>query len=221
MSYVQIRIYWLAVSLISMKLGFLGGAPMSNVIVLTKHWAFWGERTLRDAMRLVTNGKVEVIKADESRHIRSGISREGATFKMPAPLIIRLLDFSGVKIKNSEVKFSKEAVFQRDDYNCQYFHFDGNGKRFVHRCSKDEITLDHVNPKCKGGTDKDFSNAVTACNWHNVVLKRGRTPKEAGLELIRKPTIPKRNKGDMVVLRFQFNPDNQAHRAFQEIMGIA
>jgi hypothetical protein len=193
---------------------------MSNVIVLTKHWAFWGERSLKDAMRLVTNGKVEVIKADESRHIKTGISREGATFKMPAPLIVRLLEFGGIKIKNAEVKFSKEAVFQRDDYNCQYYHFDDNGKKYIHKCSKDEVTLDHVIPKCQGGADKEFTNTVTAC-WHcNIQIKKGRTPKEARLELVRKPTVPRRNKGDMVVLRFQFNPDSVAHRAFQEIMGI-
>ena len=46
---------------------------MSNVIVLTKYWAFWGERPLKDAIRLVVKGKVEVIKADESRHIKTGI----------------------------------------------------------------------------------------------------------------------------------------------------
>lgn len=193
---------------------------MSNVIVLTKYWAFWGERPLRDAIRLVVKGKVEVIKADESRHIKTGISREGATFKMHAPLIIRLLEFGGIKIKSEEIKFSKEAVFQRDNYCCQYYHFDDNGKRYVHKCSKDEVSLDHVIPKCQGGADKSFTNSVTSCKWHNVKIKRGRTPKEAGLELVRKPTVPKRNKGDMVILRFQFNPDSLAHRAFQEIMGV-
>jgi 5-methylcytosine-specific restriction endonuclease McrA len=192
---------------------------MTNVIVLTKHWAFWGERSLKDALKLIINGKVEIIKADESRHIKTGWSKTGATLKMPAPLVIRLLEFGGVKIKTEEVKFSKEAVFQRDDYNCQYFHYDGNGKKYVHKCSKEEITLDHVIPKCKGGTDKDFTNSVTSCNWHNVVIKKGRTPKEAGLELVRKPSKPKRNKGDMVVFRFQFNPESESHKAFKEIMG--
>lgn len=193
---------------------------MSNVIVLTKHWAFWGERSLRDAIRLVVKGKVEVIKADESRHIKTGISREGATFKMHAPLIIRLLEFGGIKIKSEEIKFSKEAVFQRDNYCCQYYHFDDNGKRYVHKCSKDEVTLDHVIPKCQGGADKSFINSVTCCAKHNVVIKRGRTPKEAGLELIKKPTIPKRVKGDMMIFRLQFNPYKLSHMAFKEIMGL-
>lgn len=193
---------------------------MSDVIVLTKYWAFWGERPLKDAIRLIVKGKVEVIKADEGRHIKTGISRDGATFKMSAPLIIRLLEFGGVKVKKEEIKYSKEAVFQRDKYCCQYYHYDDNGKRFIHKCSDDEVTLDHVIPKCKGGADQDFTNSVTSCKWHNVVVKKGRTPKEAGLELVRKPRIPKRNKGDMVIIQFRFNPDSIAHRAFQEIMGI-
>lgn len=193
---------------------------MSDVIVLTKHWTFWGERTLKDAIRLVVKGKVEVVKADESRHIKTGISREGATFKIPAPLVIRLLEFGGIKNKTDEIKFSKEAVFKRDNYCCQYYHYDNTGRKYIHRCSDSELTLDHVIPKCKGGADKDFNNAVTSCNWHNVVIKKGRTPKEAGLELVRKPTAPKRNKRDMVIVKFQFNPESTAHRAFKEIMGI-
>lgn len=199
--------------------GFVKERSMSNVIVLTKYWAFWGERPLRDAVRLVIKGKVEVVKADESRHIKTGISRKEGVFKIPAPLVIRLLDFGGVKIKSEEIKYSKEAVFQRDNFCCQYYHFDNNGRKFIHKCSPDEITIDHVIPKCQGGADKSFTNSVTCCNEHNVVIKKGRTPKEAGLELVRKPTIPKRNKGDMVVFRFQFNPDSIAHKAFQEIMG--
>ena len=193
---------------------------MSNVIVLTKYWSFWGERSLQDAIKLIVKGKVEVLKTDESKDIKAGISRNGITFKMPAPLVIRLLEFGGVKIKTDKIKYSKEAVYQRDNFNCQYYHYNDNGKRYVHKCSKDEVTLDHVIPKCQGGADKTFENSVTSCRWHNVDVKKGRTPKEAGLELVQKPTVPIQRKGDMVILRFQFNPESNAHRAFQEIMGM-
>lgn len=192
---------------------------MENIIVLTKYWAFWGERPLKDAIRLIVKGKVEVIKADDGKDIKTGISRDGATFKMSAPLIIRLLEFGGIKVKSEKVKYSKEAVFERDNYCCQYYHYDDDGKRYIHRCSKEEISLDHVIPKCQGGEDKSFRNTVACCKWHNINVKKGRTPKEAQLKLVQKPTTPKRNKGDMVILRFQFNPESSAHRAFQEIMG--
>jgi len=191
---------------------------MTNVVVLTKNWTYWGERSLEDAIRLYFRGKIEIVKADESREIRAGISRDGVVFKMPAPLVIRLLNFVGYKIKSSVVSFSKEAVYARDGHICQYYHVDDNGKKHKHLCSETEITLDHIIPTSRGGLNS-FMNTVTCCKWHNVQIKRGKTPKEAGLELIREPFVPKRNKGDMVILSFSFNPNNKAHRAFQEIFG--
>lgn len=190
----------------------------SNVIVLTKNWAFWGERSLRDAILLVVKGKVEIIKADESKHIKAGISKSGITFKMPAPLVIRLLEFGGYKIKKTEIKFSNAAVHNRDDYKCQYWHYDDMGKRFIYQCSTEDATVDHVIPKSQGGLNT-FENTVTCCKWHNIVVKKGRTPKGAKLELIRKPKAPKLNKGDMVYIKFIFNPNSLAHIAFKEIMG--
>jgi 5-methylcytosine-specific restriction endonuclease McrA len=124
----------------------------------------------------------------------------------------------GYKIKSSTVSFSKEAVYERDGYICQYQHYDNNGKKQKYYCTPENVTLDHVIPRSKGGTNS-FTNTVTCCKWHNVQIKRGRTPKEAGLELLREPFIPKRNKGDMAVITFRFNPNSEAHRAFQEIFG--
>lgn len=190
----------------------------SNVIVLTKNWAFWGERSLRDAILLVVKGKVEIIKADESKHIKTGISRTGVTFKMPAPLVIRLLEFGGYKIKKTEVKFSNAAVHNRDEYKCQYYHYDDMGKKFIYQCSVKDATIDHIIPKSRGGQNT-FENTITCCTWHNVVVKKSKTLKETKLELIRKPKVPKLNKGDMVYIKFIFDPNNTAHRAFKEIMG--
>jgi len=188
---------------------------MSAVVVLTRDYCYWGERPLRDAIRLIVNGKVEIVAADESKVIQAGINKDGATFKLPAPLVIRLLTFVGVKIKHEEVTFSKEAVFERDENTCQYWHHDDRGKRFKHRCTQEELTVDHVIPKVKGGSNS-FMNCVTACRTCNERLKRGRTPQEAGLELIRKPFVPRLRKGDMVVIRFQYNPESKAHRALRD-----
>jgi len=192
---------------------------MTSVVVLTKNWVYWGERSLEDAIKLYFRGKIEIVKADESREIHAGISREGIVFKMPAPLVIRLLNFVGYKIKSSIVNFSKEAVYARDEHICQYYHVDDNGKKYKHHCDENEISLDHIIPTSKGGPN-NFLNTVTCCKWHNIQIKRGRTPKEAGLELIREPFVPKRNKGDMAIISFNFNPKNKAHMAFQEIFGV-
>jgi len=186
-----------------------------SVVVLTRDYVYWGERPLRDALRLIVKGKVEIVAADESKVIQAGINREGVVFKLPAPLVVRLLNFVGVKIKHEDINFSKEAVFERDENTCQYWHYDDRGKRFKHRCNEEELTIDHVLPKVRGG-ENSFLNTACCCRWHNEQVKRGRTPAEAGLELIRKPFVPKLRKGDMVVIRFRFNPQSEAHRVLRE-----
>lgn len=95
-----------------------------------------------------------------------------------APRIIRYLDYN--KIYTTRVRFSRKSIFLRDQYVCQYC-----GK------TKDikQLQLEHVIPKSKGGKTT-WINTVCACNECND-KKRDRTPQEAGMELIRKPFIPR------------------------------
>jgi 5-methylcytosine-specific restriction endonuclease McrA len=193
---------------------------MTSVVVLTKNFNYWGERSIEDTIKLYFRGKIEVLKADESRVIRAGISKEGVRFKIPAPLVVRLLDFAGYKIKKDKIEYSDEAVFDRDRNICQYWHVDEKGRRFKYRTTNDERTIDHIIPKAQGGT-KSFTNSVCACRHCNNVLKRNRTPKEAGMELIKLPKEPLIRKGDMAIVSFSFNPSSKAHTAFNEIMGAS
>jgi hypothetical protein len=193
---------------------------MTSVVVLTKNWSYWGERSLEDAIKLYFRGKIEIVKADESRHIKTGISRDGVVFKMPAPLVIRLLSFAGYKIKKEKIEWSEEAVFKRDNNICQYWHTDENGNQFKYKCNATDRTLEHVIPRSKGGTNS-FTNCVCACRYHNTVVKKNHLPEEVGLKLIRKPEVPKSRKGDMAIISFSFNPQNKAHQAFYEAMGMS
>ena len=193
---------------------------MTNVVVLTKNWMYWGERCLEDAIRLYVKGKVEIVKADESREIRSGISRDGVVFKMPAPLVIRLLTFVGYKIRKEKIQFSEDAVYNRDGNVCQYYHQDDKGRDFKYKCTADDRSIDHVIPRSRGGAN-DFTNCVCACKHHNITVKKNHTPEEVGLKLIRKPEVPKSRKGDMAVMTFTFNSTSKAHRAFCEAMGLS
>ncbi len=54
-----------------------------------------------------------------------------------------------------------------------------------------ELSLDHVIPRSQGGYNT-WDNIVCACVGCNV-RKGGRTPKQAGLTLIRKPEKPRRS----------------------------
>ena len=193
---------------------------MTGVVVLTKNWAYWGERSLEDAIKLYFRGKIEIVKADESREIHAGISRDGVVFKMPAPLVIRLLNFVGYMIKKEKIQFSEDAVFNRDGGVCQYWHYDEHGKAFKYKCDSEEKTLDHITPRSRGG-ENSFINCVLACRYHNITVKKNHTPEEVGLKLIRKPEVPRSRKGDMAIMTFSFNPHNKAHLAFYEAMGMS
>jgi len=63
----------------------------------------------------------------------------------------------------------RRAVLERDHYTCRY-------------CRAPAIQVDHVIPRCQGGSD-EFSNLVAACEHCNK-SKGGRTPEQAGMELL-------------------------------------
>lgn len=74
---------------------------------------------------------------------------------------------------------SNRTLFQRDDHLCMYC-----GQRFSDR----HLSRDHVRPTSKGGADH-WNNVVTACIRCNH-YKAGRSPEEAGMELLAVPFVP-------------------------------
>ena len=188
---------------------------MTSVIVLTRDYQFWGEMDLESEgrkrfWRLYHKQKIEILAAHDTEEIGN------TCFKVKKPLVVRLLKFVGYKIKRAEIGFSSEAVYRRDNNTCQYWHYNDQNKPFKHKCDEKEKTLDHVIPKSRGGKVDSFENAVCACFTCNVRIKRNRTPEEAGLKLIRKPYVPKRNKGDFAIISFAYNPNKLSHRIYVE-----
>jgi 5-methylcytosine-specific restriction endonuclease McrA len=74
---------------------------------------------------------------------------------------------------------SNRTLFQRDDHLCLYC-----GDRFPLRA----LSRDHVTPISQGGQNL-WTNVVTACTRCNN-HKAGRTPEQAGLELLAIPFSP-------------------------------
>lgn len=74
---------------------------------------------------------------------------------------------------------SNRTLFQRDDHLCLYC-----GDRFPLRT----LSRDHVTPISQGGQNL-WTNVVTACTRCNN-HKAGRTPEQAGLELLAIPFSP-------------------------------
>ena len=100
--------------------------------------------------------------------------------EIQVPRIIRLLGYD--RLPKQTVKFNRRNIFARDNNQCQYC-----GKKFP----TSELSLDHVTPRSQGG-QTTWENIVCACVGCNV-RKGGRTPREAGMALIRKPEKPKRS----------------------------
>jgi len=81
--------------------------------------------------------------------------------------------------KTTRLKFSRENIYLRDGYTCQYC-----AQTFPPK----QLTLDHVVPASKFGR-KDWTNVVTACRACNH-RKGNRTPLGAGMPLLSEPRIP-------------------------------
>ena len=122
------------------------------------------------AVSMVFGGKVEVVE-EYDEDIRS----VSVTIKMPA--VVRIL--SRVR-KRKGVKFSRVNVATRDDFRCQYC---GN------KHPLGQLNYDHVVPRSQGGRT-EWENIVMACYPCNS-RKGARTPKQAGMQLLKTPVKPK------------------------------
>jgi len=144
---------------------------MEHVLLLNISYEPLNIINWKKAINMLCLGKVEVVEEYTARDIHS-IS---FTFKMPS--VVRLLKM--VKRDQSPVKFSRQNIYARDRYKCQYC-----GDKFT----SEELTYDHVLPKSRGGRT-EWENIVTCCMECNR-KKGGRMPHEASMKLIRSPSQP-------------------------------
>lgn len=122
------------------------------------------------AITLLVTEKADVVE-EYDIDIRSAY----LTMKMPAVIALR----GKVKRYKKPVKFSRVNVYSRDNFTCQYC----GGRKTM-----DELTYDHVTPRCKGGKTV-WNNIASACYDCNE-RKGGRTPKQAGMKLLSEPVQP-------------------------------
>ncbi len=131
---------------------------------------------LRRALRLVIDGKAEIVEADGNGLVRS------AHLRFPRPAIIRLVRFVHVPRKFRR-QVTNTFLFARDQYRCQYCHRPQSGLR-----SRECFTRDHVIPISRGGGNA-WTNVVTACSTCNT-RKGNRLPEECGMFPALPPTEP-------------------------------
>lgn len=119
-------------------------------------------------------------------------------FEIQVPRVIRLLNFD--RLPKQKLHLNRRNVMARDGHTCQYC-----GRKFAVQL----LSIDHIFPRSRGG-ETTWENVVCACLTCNV-KKGGRTPKEARMKLINKPTRPKRNPLLMLKLK---NPKYESWRTW-------
>ena len=131
---------------------------------------------LRRALRLVIDGKAEIVEADRHTPVRS----EKQAF--PRPAVIRLTRYVHVP-RRFRRQVTNTFLFARDDYQCQYC-----GRRATELKPRESLTRDHLIPMSRGGTN-EWSNVVTACSSCNT-RKANRMPAEIGMQPLHTPVEP-------------------------------
>lgn len=169
-----------------------------KVLVLNKSWQPVGVVTVEKALQKVFSTYIDgtpkakivdavndfatftwedwskLIPKDDELKLRT----VNAVFRVPEVIQYARYD----KVPSHKAHYNRRTIYRRDNFRCQYC-----GKRKT----TSELSLDHVIPRCQGGLT-NWENIVVACTDCNS-RKAGRTPKEAGMKLLRPPFKPKHN----------------------------
>ena len=140
-----------------------------RVLVLNAGYEVLGLASIKRVVMLVMSEVAEVV--EESGEFLRTPSRP-----YPIPSIIRLKRL--VRRPPGRLALNRRNILRRDSYTCQYC-----GRRST------ELTLDHVLPRSRGGPGS-WDNLVAACRPCNL-RKKNRTPDEAGMNLLRRPSMPR------------------------------
>lgn len=143
-----------------------------RVLVLNSSWEPLRVVSWQRAVLLLMGGKIEVLDTYDFL-IRS------PSISLKLPSVVRMKGYVALKRQRNLVRFSRQHVFLRDEFRCQYCRKEFSGK---------ELTLDHVIPVVKGGK-KTWSNIVACCVPCNQ-KKGARTPGEAGFHGFSPPLEP-------------------------------
>ena len=154
-----------------------------DTLVLSPTFELINQITWDRAISLLFQGEVEVIEEYTDWTVRS------VTRSYQVPAVVRFLS-GAVGWRRKGARFSRENLYARDKGRCQYC-----GKKVT----RDEATFEHVAPRAQGGTTR-WENVVIACLPCNQ-RKGNRTPVEAGMKLLSRPTRPTGTSGQLQLPR--------------------
>ena len=131
---------------------------------------------VRRALRLVIEGKAEIVEPEGGDVVRS------ERLVLPKPAIIRLVKFVHVP-RRFRRQVTNTFLFARDHYRCQYCH-----RSQLELRPRECLTRDHLVPISRGGSN-EWTNVVTACSSCNT-RKGSRLPDECGMHPLAVPREP-------------------------------
>jgi hypothetical protein len=166
-----------------------------RTLVLNKGWQPVNTINVKDAIGKIYSGAAKALGKDfvayefedwiqtwSDLSIASKLDNEKyiicQKFKILAPEVIILKDYD--TLVRRDARFSRRNIFMRDNYTCQYCY-----KKF----SAKKLNIDHVIPSSRGG-DTSWENVALSCLNCNT-KKAAKTPKEAGMKLLKIPAKPK------------------------------
>ena len=165
----------------------------SPVLVLNRLWQPVNTCSARRALILVYLGHAQVVQTDEDNNffthdfgswLEHSVSQAGddmvrtvkRALRVPRIIVLAIFD----RLPKKEVKFTRENIFKRDDYTCQYC-----GTQFEAK----KLNLDHVVPRDKGGRTS-WENLVASCVPCNS-RKGNKLPAEARMFPRKEPKAPR------------------------------
>lgn len=162
-----------------------------NVLILNKHWIPVNTTTARHSFALMYSDNAKGILIEEDIVVPLNwyewtnlnvtdkdkkVKTVKGFIKIPNVIVMNHYD----KIPRQTIKFTQKSLWERDNFTCQY-----TGKKL----SKLTGNIDHIIPKSQGGKT-NWENCVLAHKEINAI-KANRTPEQAGLKLLKKPSAPR------------------------------
>lgn len=143
--------------------------PLSWMPLSTWSW--------QEAMTAVLQDRVVQLKSYDDIAVHS------ATQAFDVPAVVCLRQYH----RRKSAAFTRYNLFLRDGFCCQYCGTKKPAK---------DLTFDHVLPRSRKGP-ATFENIVAACQSCNL-RKSNRTPREAGMKLLRQPRVPSPHELDKI-----------------------
>jgi 5-methylcytosine-specific restriction endonuclease McrA len=139
-----------------------------KVLILNQDYSAMGICSAAKAFLLVYLDKAELVASSSIYNLRTVSSA------YPMPTVIRLNRYVTIPYKG--IVMTRQNIFKRDGHRCVYCN------------TTEDLTLDHVHPKSRGGRTS-WDNLVTACRRCNA-KKGDYTLEDAGLKISHKPFKP-------------------------------